>query len=112
MPVDAKYKLYDERRLEMGDIYQTFFYGYAYARTQEHEAGNALAYLVYPATRSADAVRLRVRRADRVTSARIRTIALDVPAALQAIREGREATIPALSGIRTMLEPTIAAAAG
>ena len=33
-PVDAKYKLYDERKLDQGDIYQTFFYAWAYADTQ------------------------------------------------------------------------------
>lgn len=103
VPVDAKYKLYDERRLEMADIYQTFFYSYAYARAQEHEAGRALAYLVYPATTSAAPVRLKVRRADLVTSARIRTVALDVPAALDAVRAGAEADLPELRPVRASL---------
>ena len=31
VPVDAKYKLYDERKIDQGDIYQTFFYAWAYA---------------------------------------------------------------------------------
>ena len=106
IPLDAKYKLYDEHRLEMGDIYQTFFYGYAYARASEHEAGNALAYLVYPATAATVAaapLHLRVRRADRVTSARIRTIALDVPATLAAIRSGGDVPMGALAGVRSAL---------
>jgi 5-methylcytosine-specific restriction enzyme subunit McrC len=103
VPLDAKYKLYDERRLEMSDIYQTFFYGYAYARREEHETGNALAFLVYPATTSAPPVRLRVRRADHVTTARIRTIALDVPAALREVREGREPQLAEMAEIRAAI---------
>src|SRR5206468_11348553 len=29
LPIDAKYKLYDERRLDTSDVYQTFLYAYA-----------------------------------------------------------------------------------
>lgn len=103
VPVDAKYKLYDEHRLDPGDVYQTFFYGYAYARTHEHAAGKAVAYLVYPASSGAEPVQLRVQRTDGVTSARIRTIALDVPAALTAIRMGQPGAVLPLHGIRSSL---------
>lgn len=112
VPVDAKYKLYDEHKLDMGDIYQTFFYGYAFAGAQDHAAGKAVAYLVYPATTAEDPVRLRVRRTDRVTTARIRTVALDVPAALKAIREGGEDRLPEFAGLRTEMLPTTAATSG
>jgi 5-methylcytosine-specific restriction enzyme subunit McrC len=110
VPVDAKYKLYDEHRLDAGDVYQTFFYGYAYARTHEHAQGKAVAYLIYPATLGAEPVQLRVQRTDGVTSARIRTIALDVPAVLTAIREGQPMPAVALQGLRTSF-PTAAAPA-
>jgi 5-methylcytosine-specific restriction enzyme subunit McrC len=105
VPVDAKYKLYDEHRIDSGDVYQTFFYGYAYARTQEHAEGKAVAYVVYPASAGAEPIQLRVQRTDGMTAARIRTIALDVPAALQAIRDGQSGTLPSLLGMRSTLIP-------
>jgi 5-methylcytosine-specific restriction enzyme subunit McrC len=62
LAIDAKYKLYDERKLSSSDVYQSFLYAYAYGAA----GGPALpaALLVYPSSsRSSHAVRLRVRSA-------------------------------------------------
>jgi hypothetical protein len=40
--IDAKYKLYDERRLSSGDVYQSFLYAYAYGNTSGHSIPCAL----------------------------------------------------------------------
>jgi 5-methylcytosine-specific restriction enzyme subunit McrC len=101
VPIDAKYKLYDEHRLDPSDVYQTFFYGYAYARDVDHAAGRAEAFIVYPASGTGEAVRLRVRRRDGITSARIRALALDVPAVLAAVREQRMKDLSDLEPIRS-----------
>ena len=62
--VDAKYKLYDERKLNSGDVYQGFLYAYAFGGAGGQVIPAAL--LLYPSsTRSSQAVRLRVRNAGR-----------------------------------------------
>ena len=33
LAIDAKYKLYDERKLSSSDVYQSFLYAYAYGAT-------------------------------------------------------------------------------
>lgn len=40
--IDAKYKLYDERRLSSGDVYQSFLYAYAYGDTSGQTLPTAL----------------------------------------------------------------------
>ena len=87
VPIDAKYKLYDERKLEPGDVYQTFFYAYAYARPNEVDSVSARAFIVYPASRASVGRRLRVQDAMGVATASIHAIPLDVPAALEAVAQ-------------------------
>jgi 5-methylcytosine-specific restriction enzyme subunit McrC len=90
VPIDAKYKLYDERKLEPADVYQTFFYAYAYARPAALDSVNARAFIVYPASRASVGRRLRVQDAMGVSTASIHAIPLDVPAALDAVRQRRQ----------------------
>ena len=63
LPVDAKYKLYDDKRLDPADLYQLFFYAYAYRRD-----GGALnrAFILYPSER-VSRLDVRVRDASGVT---------------------------------------------
>ena len=46
VPVDAKYKLYDEKKIDQSDIYQTFFYAWAYA--DRSSPADAPAFILYP----------------------------------------------------------------
>jgi len=87
VPIDAKYKLYDERKLEPADVYQTFFYAYAYARPAEVNSVSARAFIVYPGSRASVGRRLRVQDAMGVSTASIHAIPLDVAAA--AVRDPR-----------------------
>ena len=48
LAIDAKYKLYDERRLSSGDVYQSFLYAYAYGDTSGQTLPTAL--VVYPSS--------------------------------------------------------------
>lgn len=78
LAIDAKYKLYDERKLSSSDVYQSFLYAYAYGVT----GGPALpaALLVYPSSsRSSRAVRLRVRSAQALAAAEILALGLSIP---------------------------------
>lgn len=68
--IDAKYKLYDERRLSSGDVYQSFLYAYAYGNTCGQSLPTAL--VVYPSSGGASqAVRLRIRSAQSLAAAEI-----------------------------------------
>ena len=78
LAIDAKYKLYDERKLSSSDVYQSFLYAYAYGAA----GGPALpaALLVYPSSsRSSQAVRLRVRSAQALAAAEILALGLSIP---------------------------------
>jgi 5-methylcytosine-specific restriction enzyme subunit McrC len=78
LAIDAKYKLYDERKLSSSDVYQSFLYAYAYGAA----GGPALpaALLVYPSSsRSSRAVRLRVRSAQALAAAEILALGLSIP---------------------------------
>lgn len=79
LPIDAKYKLYDEGKVDPADVYQTFFYGYAYARPIDHDRDDVRALILYPRTTSTDGTRLRVLSESGATSARIRAVPVDVP---------------------------------
>ena len=78
LAIDAKYKLYDERKRSSSDVYQSFLYAYAYGAA----GGPALpaALLVYPSSsRSSRAVRLRVRSAQALAAAEILALGLSIP---------------------------------
>jgi hypothetical protein len=86
LPVDAKYKLYDERTISSSDIYQTFLYAYAYGQT--HVLPTAL--LLYPASATGGGqVRLHVRRTGGSTSAELLAVPIHIPTALKDARLGK-----------------------
>ena len=85
--VDAKYKLYDERKLDSGDVYQAFLYAYAFGVSGSDALRTAV--LIYPSsTQSSQAVRLRVRSAHASTDAEILALGVSIPAALAEITKG------------------------
>jgi 5-methylcytosine-specific restriction enzyme subunit McrC len=83
--VDAKYKLYDERKIDSGDVYQSFLYAYAFGGGG---GGVPAALLMYPSsTPSTQAVRLRVRSTHTSAAAEIMALGFSIPEALAEIRE-------------------------
>ena len=87
-PIDAKYKLYDERRLDVSDVYQLFLYAQAY---KGWPAGSPQALIVYPATVEAAGrlgFRMQVRDGAGNVTARIEGVPIDVPAVLAGLRDG------------------------
>lgn len=100
VPVDAKYKLYDEHDLDSADVYQTFFYAYAYDQpnfgTTRIAGEEPRAIILYPSTHARVRSRLAIRTSERVAAARIDAIGVDIPAALRAIERRRVASLPEL----------------
>ena len=95
IPVDAKYKLYDDRKIDQGDIYQTFFYAWAYA--DPSSSGDAPAFILYPGEGGSVGAHLTARTSWGTKGASIRAIPVDVPALLAAIRARQTIRIPDLS---------------
>ncbi|MEV0221087.1 hypothetical protein [Streptomyces sp. NPDC050704] len=82
-PVDIKYKLYDGRKLGTPDLYQAFLYAQALAR--QPRGGTPTCVLLHPGGVSAPRESVAVRRWDGSTSARVRSVALDLPSVLDAL---------------------------
>jgi 5-methylcytosine-specific restriction enzyme subunit McrC len=92
LPVDAKYKLYDERNMSSSDIYQTFLYAYAFG--SEH-AVLPTSLVVYPAS-STEARQLHVhvrQRGGTTTSARVRGASIHIPSAIEETRQPQSGPI-------------------
>ncbi len=98
IPVDAKYKLYDEQKLQPGDVYQTFFYAYAYSRRSSESPSSA--FILYPGSSTSPGTRLRVQDDMAIQSVAIRALPVDVPQALAAIRESRVRQLDSLVPLR------------
>jgi 5-methylcytosine-specific restriction enzyme subunit McrC len=94
VPVDAKYKLYDQRKIDQGDIYQTFFYAWAYA--DEDSVTDAPAFILYPGAIDSMGAHLRAQARSAGRGASIRAVPVDVPALLGAIRARARIQIPEL----------------
>ena len=83
--IDAKYKLYDERGFDQGDIYQTFLYAFALGATGRVPTS----LLLYPATVDESRhTRLRIRRLSGGAGADIVGIGLPVAALLNELTGG------------------------
>ena len=107
LPMDAKYKLYDQRSIATGDIYQTFLYAFAYG---EKHPVLPTAFVLYPAS-SPDGghVVLHVRRRSGTTSAQLRAVPIHIPTALSEARLDRTGSVanPLVSLIKDVLKPAI-----
>src|SRR5258708_462647 len=85
LPVDAKYKLYDNRMIDPADIYQVFMYAYAF---QSDEVPIPAAMILYPAgTASTVGAHLRVQNVSAPPSARLVSYPLPVVPTLARIRD-------------------------
>ncbi len=85
--VDAKYKLYDQRKLDSGDVYQGFLYAYAFGGAGGRVLPTAL--LLYPSsTRTSRAVRLRVLSPQTSAGAEILAVGFAIPEALTEAMRG------------------------
>ena len=80
LAVDAKYKLYDDTKISVDDVSQSFLYAYAYARHSERPPA---ALLLFPSTSGRPTTtRLRIRSAGGLARAAITGIAIPIPALL------------------------------
>jgi len=105
VPVDAKYKLYQEGKIEPADIYQLFFYAYAFDRPSPGESRLARAFILYPSTDAWHQVRLRAQATDAAPTARLVGLGVDVPTSLKAIGAGSVASLPFVASIREAVSP-------
>ena len=96
LAIDAKYKLYDERPIEPGDIYQTFLYAYALGARPDCAPPSAL--ILYPSSADrASPVRLRVRSESQREPAEIMSLGVSIPAALDALDKPEAGRLEALA---------------
>jgi len=95
IPVDAKYKLYDGRRIDPADVHQAFLYAFGYGddRGMSSGGGGRTAWIIYPGSRDSTGHRLRIQQVGGTLGARIRAVGLDVDAALSWL-EGRGTARP------------------
>jgi 5-methylcytosine-specific restriction enzyme subunit McrC len=85
--IDAKYKLYDERKVSPGDVYQCFLYAYAFSQGRGERESPPMALIVYPSTVGLPkSVRLRVSRNNNLAGAEIWVLAISISECLHEIR--------------------------
>ena len=110
LAIDAKYKLYDERGFDPGDIYQTFLYAFALGTTAADGAPTSL--LLYPATdEEPRSTRLRIRRLSGGTGAEIVGVGLPVASLLKELTAGA-GEMPLCDGLATVIEQSLGNSAG
>lgn len=109
LPVDAKYKLYDDKKIQESDVYQAFFYAFAYA-AETHRRHLARAVILYPRAGDGSDAALRVETHIGSQSARIQAFGIDIDAALAAVSRGTVTVeaIPALGRLRHVLGEIVA----
>jgi 5-methylcytosine-specific restriction enzyme subunit McrC len=82
LPIDAKYKLYDELKVGNEDIYQCFLYAFAYEQTQSRGLPRAL--LLYPGTKSiASEQVVEIRSVNGDTLGQVYAMGVSIPSLLQ-----------------------------
>jgi 5-methylcytosine-specific restriction enzyme subunit McrC len=98
LTLDAKYKLYDEHKLDPSDVYQSFLYAHAYGSGRGSTPPAAV--LIYPSSRSTiRTTHLRVKNFRGVPAAELFVVGISIPEALDEVR--RKVPGPAT---RTLLE--------
>lgn len=92
LAVDAKYKIYDDRKVDPGDIAQIFLYAYAYDHSLQPTA-----LLIYPTEDKSDRrASMMIRQVNQPNGARIHVLGLNIPEALaevQAKKNGSSADL-------------------
>lgn len=95
LAIDAKYKLYDVKKIDQADIYQTFLYAYALGS----EGQQPTALLLYPSSRaSGHKARLQVHSSVSAWRAEIVAMGIPIPAALDELQSGGNG--PVLTSLR------------
>jgi 5-methylcytosine-specific restriction enzyme subunit McrC len=85
--LDAKYKIYDEKKISPEDVYQTFMYAFAYGGAAA--ATNPSAILAYPSsTGVVNELRLRIRSATTPAKAQIIALGIPIPSVLADMEKG------------------------
>ncbi len=84
VPVDIKYKLYEDKRFGAGDIYQLFTYAYALGGSESTRNAGVL----YAATTSVTGPALRIKPQTAVSGAHIRGAGLDVAGIVDGLNGG------------------------
>jgi 5-methylcytosine-specific restriction enzyme subunit McrC len=99
LSLDAKYKLYDDRSLDISDLYQTFLYAYAYLLPH---GTTPVAMLVYPSEAGAPRpTRLRIRTETGPPGAEIVVLGLPIQSLLDEL--AASGLGPILSDLRSRL---------
>jgi 5-methylcytosine-specific restriction enzyme subunit McrC len=109
LPVDAKYKLYDQHKLDPADFYQLFLYAYAFAPAAGTERRLPAGLILFPASDSAggERHRLHVRRvADRHSGAEVVLAAIPLARALSELPQTDSTLAGEFRSILTALLPT------
>lgn len=84
MVIDAKYKLYDEKRVQNSDIFQLFLYAMAY--TSSDKDTKPCSVLMYPSSDSRPNVReIEIRNINKAGFADVILISLNIPSILSEI---------------------------
>jgi 5-methylcytosine-specific restriction endonuclease McrBC regulatory subunit McrC len=109
LPVDAKYKVYDQRKIDESDVYQTFFYAFAYA-AETHGHRRARAVILFPRAGDGSDASLRVDTHAGHQSARIQAFGVDIEGALDAVGRGGATitNVPALGRLHQALHEVLA----
>lgn len=90
LPVDVKYKLYDQRKLSTQDLYQAFLYAHALS------GAPGRCSLVHPGdTGAGSGARVSVRGSDGAVSAVVRAVPVDLRAVLDGLAGPEPARAPA-----------------
>ncbi|MEU0913480.1 McrC family protein [Streptomyces althioticus] len=87
LPVDLKYKLYDDKKLAPSDLYQAALYAHTLARQPAGTPPSCV--LIHPGDATSARRTVAVRRFDGAVSARVRAVSLHLPTVLGA-PEGAE----------------------
>jgi len=109
LPIDSKYKLYDQRKLNEGDVYQTFFYAFAYA-SDRRSGRPARAVILYPRAGDGEDTALRIDTSQGRQSARISAFGVDIDAALDAVNGGalKLGSVPAVAKLAQVFAQVVA----
>lgn len=92
LAVDAKYKIYDTRKVDPGDIAQVFLYAYAFDHSSQPTA-----VLIYPTEAKSDQrASMVIRQSNQPNGAKINVLGLNIPEALEEIQERQPGNSAAL----------------
>ncbi len=95
LPVDAKYKLYETRGLDPTDIYQLFFYAFAFDSPDDREDGGpARCFILFPSLDGSARIGLRIQTALGARNGKVTALGVSVAEALAAIDVGLESELP------------------